>query len=266
MSNGRFSNLEMDGGAPRTGPASDRGVDAQASSFGTRVKDATYHLHQAEAQELAGDHEAALRSFSAALNENPLLLDAWVGQLLMLIALEEYPEARVWADKALEKFPDNPDILAAKSIALHRMGREREGRELNDAALQSPGESAVVWLCRGELMMAESGPAADGCLEKAVRASQHKGLTMLRAGSALIRAGRYGPAMAVLQDAASELGRSARAWYLLGLAQDRLGLRRQAQVSYRQAVDLAPATSTYRSALGGGPGRIRSFFRRLFRR
>ena len=40
----------------------------------------------------------------------------------MLIELAEYREAKIWADKALERFPHEPELLAAKAVAL---GRER---------------------------------------------------------------------------------------------------------------------------------------------
>ncbi|MBM4043382.1 MAG: tetratricopeptide repeat protein, partial [Planctomycetes bacterium] len=113
MAKGRFSNLEFGDGGEAPAPAAT--APRAEQPFASQLKDADYYLRQAEAQELEGSHDAALRSFSAALGENPLLLDAWVGQLRMLLELGEYPEARLWADKALEKFPNHAQVLAAKS-------------------------------------------------------------------------------------------------------------------------------------------------------
>ena len=33
-----------------------------------------------------------------------------------LIELEEFQEAKLWADKALERFPNEPELLAAKAV------------------------------------------------------------------------------------------------------------------------------------------------------
>jgi Flp pilus assembly protein TadD len=44
----------------------------------------------------------------------------WTGQVRMLIELKEFHEAKLWADKALEKFPNEPELLAAKAVALAR--------------------------------------------------------------------------------------------------------------------------------------------------
>ena len=40
----------------------------------------------------------------------------------MLVELGEYQEAKLWADKAIEKFPGDPELLAAKAVALARSG------------------------------------------------------------------------------------------------------------------------------------------------
>jgi len=273
VTEGRFANLEFgDEGAARPGQPSQRSpaAEARAGDFGTELKDAQYYLRQAEAQELEGNHEAALRSYSAALGENHLLLDAWVGQLRMLLELEEYPEARLWADKALERFPDNPAILAAKSIALHRMGLRRDARALNDSALQAKGESALVWLCRGELVLAESRPAALECLNHAFRLASPKGPTLMHTGAVLLRYGQYGSALTALQRAAAALPRAARVWYLLGRAQEELGLLAQARVSYAQAHELAPRHRLYKEAAmnkrRGLAARMKGVLRRLLAR
>ncbi len=276
MSGSRFSNLEFDdkearaaaGEAeaelPSAGP--EKGTEPQ--HFVSAVKDAQYYIAKAVELEFAGEHEQALRSYSAALGENPLLLEAWVGQVLMLLELEEYAEARMWADKALEKFPDQPQLLAAKSVAVFRMGRQREARELNDAAVAGKGEAELVWLFRGELMLAKSRPAADDCLQRALQLSSRKGLTKLRIGALYFRYGKYSLALAALQEASASSPNSAWSWYLLGSAQKALGLFKQARTSYRQALELSPRNKTYQAATrrtGYSPGTlIIGLFRRLF--
>lgn len=265
MSDGRFSSLEFDESARGPRPAEPAKGERPAAA---QVKDAQYYIRQAEQQELAGDLDQALRSYSAALDENPLLLDAWVGQLVMLLALGEYPETRVWAGKALEKFPDNPQVLAAKSVALYRMGHRREARDMIDAALEARGESDVVWLCRGEIMLAASGPAAENCLQHALRLASRKSLAQLRIAALYLRHRKYSRALAALQDLMRAEPRAAAPWYLLGAAQEKIGRFHDARISYQQAVELAPRNATYQRAAamaGRGLGhRLAGLFRRVF--
>jgi len=271
MAKGRFSNLEFEGDDARDPRAEADKPQAAAQADGARhfvaqVADADSYMQQAESQELAGDHENALRSYSAALGENHLLLDAWVGQVRMLLELEEYPEARIWADKALEKFPDHPQLLAAKSVALHRMGNERDALGLNDTALQARGESVLVWVCRGELMFADNRPAAVECFNRAIRLPAPKGPTLMQVGAVLLRCGEFSLALSTLQKAAAQLPDAARVWYLLGRAQEELGLLDQARVSYQQARDRAPRLKLYKDAAGRKEGRLASYVKGTFRR
>ena len=270
MSGGRFSNLEFEGEDGEQPTSKATAQRARRGKFVAETRDAAYYMRQADAQELAGEHETALRSFSAALGEDPLLLEAWVGQARMLIELGEYPEARMWADKALEKFPDNPQLLAVKSVAMYRLGLCTDARRLNDVALQGKGESPLVWLCRADLMLADSRAAADQCFDHAKRLASPKGPTLMRIGALYLEHGHYAEAMSALQEAASQLPKAARAWYLLGLAQQELGLGAQAVVSFEQARSLAPRNAQYRKAADGraprSGGALRRFLRRLFGR
>ena len=282
MGDGRFSSLEFDeGGKEDPSMNSEQACPERAkrvegrrgvrrNEFATAVRDAQYYIRKAVEQELAGEHEGALRSYSAALGENPLLLEAWVGQLMMLAETEEYPETGLWADKALEKFPDNPQLLAAKSVALFRMGHRKEGMSLSDAALAGKGESEIVWLCRGELMIALDRPTGEECFLRAASLSERKGLTRIRTGSLYCRYGKFSLALSVLQEAATDLPKSAKLWYLMGRTQEALGLATHAKTSYRQAAGLSSRNAVYREAAAESKRTlstsIANVFRRLFDR
>ena len=82
---------------------------ARAAAQGAPPRDAEYFLEQAEKCFLAGDYELALRNFSRSLEQNPAQFEGWFGQVRMLIELGEYEEALLWADKALELFPEHPE-------------------------------------------------------------------------------------------------------------------------------------------------------------
>ena len=261
MRSGRFANLELDGDGSSEGavPAEAGGPPPSA----TELRDAQYYLREAVERELAGEYEAALRSYSVALGEDPLALDAWAGQVWMLLQLEEYPEARLWADKALESFPDNPHLVALKSIALYRMGECGEARELNSAALGRKGQSTWVWLGRGEIMLADDRAAAEDCFKHAARVASQQGLALLRAATVYLRYRHYSRAMSTLQEVTSASPRLGWAWYLLGRAQEQLGLIDQAQLSYGQAVGSCPQRSLYREAAHNAKTRRGGLIRRL---
>ena len=251
MSQGRFSNLEIhDGNQPERRVVSGGAVSSGEGTqhFVEHVRDANYYMKQADAFALDGEHDRALRAFAAALGENPLLVDAWVGQVRMLLALEEYPEARLWADKAIEKFPDNPQLLAVKSIALYRMGNQWEARGMSDVALQKKGEFELVWLCRGELMLADDRAAFKECFQHASRLSARGGETMMQIGGLYLRYGHYSQALAALTEASREIPKSAWVWYQLGRVQTELGDHGHARVSFGEAHKLNPRSETYSEA------------------
>src|SRR5262245_8319700 len=77
------------------------------------LKDESYFLAEAQRAYEAGLFERGLRAFAKVLEYNPQNPSAWSGQVRMLIELGEFQEAKVWADKALERFPQDPELLAA---------------------------------------------------------------------------------------------------------------------------------------------------------
>jgi len=269
MGKGRFTNLELDGPKGGSKPGNvNKSLSGKVRRTGAEIRDVQYYMRQALKYEMAGFHEQALRAYSAALGENPLFLDAWVGQLLMLVQLEEYSETRLWADKALEKFPDNPCILAVKSVAVYRMGFHNEAKNYCDLAVRAKGESEIVWLCRGELMLIGSHPTSEACFRKALNTSKNKSVIHLRIGEVYLRYRKYSLALISLQHASSSMPNAAWAWYLLGTAQEKLGLFSQAQISFKQAVAANPRNEMFRKAAAGKKqpvsNRMAAFLRRVF--
>ena len=101
------------------------------------VKGEAHYLAEAIAAFENGEFEPALRRYSKVLEFNPQNAAAWTGQVRMLIELGEPREAKLWADKALEKFPHEPELLAAKAVALG-------GRVLVPARLDRHGGNLAV--------------------------------------------------------------------------------------------------------------------------
>ena len=74
----------------------------------------------------------------AGARRRPLMVEAWRRQVVMLIEMGECREAALWADKAMELFPNDPDLLAAKATALCRLGDPSAAFKIADQAIRPP--------------------------------------------------------------------------------------------------------------------------------
>ena len=115
----RFDRLEFDAPEPQKKP----GSPAQAALEAVGDHDEHHWLKRAEDERRSGFFENALRFYSRSLEVNKTLVQGWLGQVQMLIALGEYPEAELWARKALELFRNNGDLLAALDGRVSRTRR-----------------------------------------------------------------------------------------------------------------------------------------------
>ena len=119
------------------------------------VKDEAYYVNAARTAFENGQFEPALRYYSKVLEFNPTNTAAWAGQVRMLIELGEFREAKLWADKALERFPQ-------RAGAARRQGRGawaaaaicRRRLSFSDAAIEERGDTPYVWLARGDVLLA----------------------------------------------------------------------------------------------------------------
>jgi tetratricopeptide (TPR) repeat protein len=250
----RFSRLEFgDGTAPQGN-----------KPRGEPVRDADYYNQEAVKYWLAADYELALRNYSRMLEQNNALFGAWAGQILMLIELGEYPEACVWADKAMEFFPEHPELLALKALACLRDARREQAVAYSDNAIGRDNLTPRVWLVRAEIFLDRKGPIAEGCVNKALACSgEVLPIIRLEAGRLFSRKRSYIQALGHLQEAVQSLPRSALAWYELGCCQVSLGMS-EAVHSLEHCRNLRPdwepASQMLRKA------EKRGFFRGLFGR
>ena len=224
----RFGRLEFD---DKKGP---RSQYAQ----GEDVRDEQYFHDQAMRFWLAGDFEPALRNYSRALEVNNAFFPAWLGQILMLIELGEYREAAVWSDKAMEMFPEHPELLATKAVACARDGKIQKGLAYSDNSVAQDNITSRVWLARAEVLASRESRVAESCISKAVSiAGNNSPIVRLEAGRLLNKKGSYSAALQYLRAAVDELPKSALAWYALGYCQARLG-RSEAKVTLKQSLEL----------------------------
>jgi tetratricopeptide (TPR) repeat protein len=226
----RFDKLEFERNDPR--PA--------AADAADRVeKDEKHWAAMAEQHRQTGNYEMALRFYSRALEVDKTLVPAWVGQVQMLVQLDEYPQASLWSQKALELFPSHGDLLAGQAQAECRMGNVNKAYSLSDGALRQRGESAYRWQVRGELVVASKDKTDRHCFDKAQVVDNH---WLVPLESALIYAYYkfHSKAQQRAQAAIEKAPDAHYAWYVLGLCQSKLGFETAAVNSLRRCLELCP--------------------------
>jgi tetratricopeptide (TPR) repeat protein len=251
----RFSQLEFDEKGDEGG---------QPVSRGEPVRDENYFHQRALAFWLAGDFENALRNDSRAVEARSNFLPGWVDQVWMLIELGEYPEAMLWADKALELFPEQPELLAAKSLACLRDAKLDKAQAFSDNATSKENVTAEVWLARAELLLAQKNNLAENCIRTAISiAGPMIGYVKLKAGRILRKYNKPSAAKEYLDVAVRVFPKSALAWYELGCCLSKLGFH-EARGVLEQVVALRPGWNEAEEALNRcrKPG----FFSRLFKK
>ena len=226
----RFSNLEFSShpeGESRTGT-------------GEITRDETFFLNDAWKAFEEGDFERGLRSFSKVLEFNAQNVGAWSGQVRMLIELGEYSEAKLWADKALERFPRDPELLAAKGVALARQGDLKAALAFSDAAFEERGETSYLWVARADILLARSEPRADYCLEKAITLSPGSWFIRWLISRVHVQYERFASGLKLAQEALAIDASQAVLWLQLAICQRELGLVGAASGSLAQALQLNP--------------------------
>lgn len=224
----RFGNLEFEG-------------DSEAELHQpTRVKDESYYTAEARQAFENGNFENALRLYSKVLEFNPQNIAAWSAQVRMLIELGEFREARLWADKALERFPHDPELLAAKAVALGRSGDLQSALAFSDASIEERGDTAYVWLARGDVLLARAEARADYCFEKALLLAKGDWLIAWLAARIRYYYEQFALALKLLQQAIEWNAGHFLLWLELGRCQMALGLVGQARHSFSQAKQLNP--------------------------
>jgi tetratricopeptide (TPR) repeat protein len=256
----RFGNLELGGQS-----------EDQWQEQKPLAKDESYYWNQAGTAFENGDHEQALRQFSKVLEFNPQNVAAWSGQVRMLIELREYREAKLWADKALERFPNCPELLAAKAVALARGGDLQEALALSDASIEERGDTPYIWLARGDVLLARKEQRADYCFEKALLLAPKDWLVAWLAARIRLYHEQFVLALNLLQRAIEANAGNFILWLEMGRCQEALGLIDLAQVSFTQAWQLNPECEEARLSAGqlsqkGFLARAGGWFRQLWKR
>jgi tetratricopeptide (TPR) repeat protein len=254
----RFVNLELGGES-----------DEHSLPKKALVKDEAYYQAEARTAFENGDFELALRLYSKVLEFNPNEATAWTGQVRMLIELDQFKEARLWADKALERFPHDAELLAAKAVALGRTGDLQGALAFSDSAIEERGDTVYVWLARGDVLLARKESRADYCFQKALQLAPGDWVVAWLGARIRYYYKQFALALKLLQQAVELNTAHFLVWLELGRCQQALGLAGPARHSFELARQLKPSCQDARQALvrlsgmGVGP-RVRGWWHRLF--
>src|SRR2546421_1811400 len=204
------------------------------------IKGETFYMAEARSAFENANFEQGLRLYSKVLEFNPENASAWTGQVRMLIELGEFREAKLWADKALERFPHEPELLAAKAVALGRSGDLQGALAFSDASIEERGDTPYIWLARGDVLLARDESRADYCFEKALLLAPNNWFIAWLAARVRFYYEQFVLALKLLQQALEWNAGHFLLWLELGQCQRALGLLGAARTSFTQAKQLNP--------------------------
>lgn len=160
----------------------------------------------------------------------------------MLIELGEFHEAKVWAEKALGLFPDDPELLAAKGVALGRLGDLEGALSFSDAAVESRASTPYVWLARADVLLARGEKRAEFCFEKAFALAANNWFVHWLAARIQSFYDHFATALKMARRALTFDPARSVLWVEIGRCELALGLAHQARHSLDQARELDPAS------------------------
>jgi tetratricopeptide (TPR) repeat protein len=251
----RFDRLELD-------PAGEEPQSLERAP--ERQHDESHWLRSADENRRTGNYENALRFYSRALEVDKSLLAGWLGQVQMLIQLEEYPEADLWSRKALELFRNNGDLLAAQAQAVCRKGDQKQAAILCDGAIRAEGLSAYRWMVRGEIMLTGRDRVDQHCFDKAIQIDSDW-LVPLEIALIYMHHQVLSKAQVRARQAVEKAPDSYYSWYTLGVCEMELGFTAKARHSFHRCLELAPKHTEAQQRLAELDSRLGTIGRSLRR-
>jgi tetratricopeptide (TPR) repeat protein len=204
------------------------------------VKDEAYYLAEAQEKFQQGRYDPALRAYSKVLEYNSANPIAWTLQVRMLIELGELREAKLWAEKALQRLPNLPELLAAKAVVLARMADLDSALAFSDAAIEERGNTPYVWLARGDVLLARGEARATYCFEQALTLGRSDWVNSWQAARIHHFHRSFAIAHTYAQQAVELAPGRAVVWLQVGECETALGLGGRASESLAQARLLDP--------------------------
>jgi len=118
-----------------------------------RFTAATY-TEQAVTAHNCGDLQSALRLYGRALEQDRSHAPAWLGQVRVLLDMNQPEEAATWLEQAGAILGEVPGVLALRALAAVGSGKLDDARQWSDRAMRAGPDEADVWLARAALVYA----------------------------------------------------------------------------------------------------------------
>lgn len=185
-----------------------------------------------------GRYSEGERSLQRALQLNPQLPLAWTLLGLLQLQQADYTNAETSLFKAHQLDPGNPALCLAMARLYALQGAYDQVDTWANAALDRAGADATVWhsVARFYLERGQQGAVLERALQGALKQAPLDAQTALLHGWAALLQGDARSARAWLDRALTFNPTSGEAWYLRGLARQRLG--EAAQEDFIRAQDL----------------------------
>ncbi|RME22126.1 MAG: tetratricopeptide repeat protein [Deltaproteobacteria bacterium] len=237
---------------------------------GAPVADAPAFVAQARKAQACGAFQAALRLYGRALEEDRFHVDAWLGQVQVLLDMGQPEEAATWMEQAARVVGEVPGLLALRALAASRRGALDEARQWSDRAMRDGADRADVWLARAAVVYsAGNGRIARVNLDKAHERDPGPD-TARRCAEVALDHGDLGAARTWLTRADRADPDNPLVALRLGVYHERQGDLAQARHHLERALQLEPRLEPARLALEDldrrGPwARLRAALRRWSR-
>jgi tetratricopeptide (TPR) repeat protein len=196
-----------------------------------------------------GRWEPALAAYSRALRFDRDYTPAWTGQVRCLIELGEHTEAVTWAARGIERFGNNPELLAARGLATVLSGDIAMGVSFLDGAVQQRSPSAWVWIYRARVLVRTDPANGRRCLLKARELAAADPILTQQIGKAYLDYRLAADAIAILRQSDQTLPGNAYTQYQLGRAYEEAGDKMSARTSYERAIAIEPLCYPARDGL-----------------
>lgn len=201
--------------------------------------DAQGYLQLASQEFNEGRYESALKYYSRALHLDRNNSVAWVGQVKVLIKMEELGEAKVWIEKALSLFPKEAELLAAKALLFCRSKLYHDALAYSDTSIEKAGNSVYLWLVRGEILLALNNLSVAGyCFDKAVELDKDEPNVFFEIGEAYFNNKLFVKAVEYFKKSLEVNPSNYFRWFKLGKAYEGLLWYDKAKSSYEKVLEL----------------------------
>ena len=234
----RFSKLETRQ-AP-VAPAEEMNAEAvrlpgaETITYSDVIRSADEHFY-------LGDLHRAMRYYSRCLTLDNTQQAPWVGQILSLLLQGQMREARVWSQRAMECFPDNPIMVSLTGLSMAMAGMVKRGLATSDFALSRGAEDRICWITRGWILLEAQNKNWEFCFAKACETCQPDDWrTPMLTGLILESYKKWPQALERYQVAINRQTSNYYLWHRLGVCYGKMGLARKAIEAQQRSLDLNP--------------------------